>query len=130
MAVFGISSPAVKVAGVTYAIVPNSFTYTEGLGEQDVEVQASGKNVELVTFHDVKSNFSTVKFSMLSDAANIEAAKSWKIVGPVKIVVSGAQEGGPSFTRTFLNCILTNNYDVNLAVGGKLELEFKGEQAI
>ena len=117
-----ISDAGVSVNNVSVGIVPNSVKYTEGKGEQKVHaVSAGGGSAEMAYADDVSSKFSKVSFEILPTAANISLARQWKCNGNANVVhITGAN----SFSRTFSYAALVNNYEVNLAADGKIQIEF------
>lgn len=120
-------NPAVLVNNLSVPIVPNSLTYTEGLGEQTVRVQsAGGGSVQSVLSNNVETNLSMVKFEMFPTAENIALILSWKVNGNQNVVsVTGA-----GLTRSFTNATLTNNYEVALGSDTKIPLEFLTDAAV
>lgn len=122
-----IANPSVVVNNIPIAIVANSCTFTEGLGEQTVEPQsAGGQLTESVYAEDVKSKLSTVKFSLATTDSNIAMARSWKVNGNSNVIVIT----GDSLSRTFTSAGLTTDYEVALGTDGALELEWKADPAI
>ena len=120
-------NPAVNVNNISIAIVPNSFTYTEGKGEQVVRVQsAGGGSVQSVLSQNVETNLSMVKFEMFPTADNIAAILSWKNNGNQNAISATAN----GFTRSFTNATLTNNYEVALGSDTKIQVEFHTDAAV
>ena len=65
MAKIKLSNPTIVINNIAVAIVPNSFSFTEGFGEQDIKVQsAGGGSVQTVLSSNVETNMSMVKFSL------------------------------------------------------------------
>ncbi len=124
-----ITTPTIVVNNETVFIVPGSFTYTEGLGEQTVRVQSSGGGgVQPIFSQNVEMKKSTVKFSMINDKINIANARKWKINGQANAMA--ATDVNEGFTKTFKLAVLTNNYDVPLGPDGVIELEFDTQSAV
>ncbi len=129
MAVFqGLATPQVTIDGVNIGIVPNTFMYTEGFGEQAVMVQsAGGGSVSQVRFDNVENHVSKIKFSAYSIENNIEFFRTVKSQPTVAHVVQVA--AGNNLTRSFSNMVITNDYEVNLQSDGKFDIEMSGSSA-
>jgi len=122
-----IANPSVVVNNIPIAIVANSCTFTEGLGEQMVEPQsAGGQLTESVYSQDVKSKLSTVKFNLANTDANINLARKWKINANANVIVIT----GETLSRTFTNASLISDYEVALSSDGAIELEWKSDPAV
>lgn len=123
-----ISDPSVLVNNVAVAIVPNSLTFDEGLGEQNVLVQsAGGGQLQQVYANDVATNLGMVKFSLQATKANIDLARSWKSSQNRNVVTITAANADGTLTRSFTNAAICNAYEVPLSADGVIELEFKGD---
>jgi len=123
----GITAPTITINGITVPIAPNTFTFTEGKGEQSLEVQSSGGGtVESVYMDNAESKLSKVTFSMKNPAENIDLIRSWKS-NLNNNSISAVAEG---FTRTFNNAALTSDYEVNLGSGVQIDLEFMSDAAV
>jgi hypothetical protein len=122
-----LANPSVLVNNLATPIVPNSFTFTEGRGEQTVRVQsAGGGSVQSVFSNNVETNLSTVKFSMFPTAENINAILAWKDNGSANVISAT----GAGLTRSFTNATLIGDYEVNLGSDTVIDLEFKTDAAI
>ena len=122
-----ISDAIVEVNNDAVGIVPNSLTFTEGLGEQRVlAVSEGGGQVSQVFSNDLESNFGMVRFSMRSTAGNIEKVRGWKAGGNTNVVIiAGEDAEGNDFIRTYTQASITNNYEVGIATEGVIEVEFQ-----
>ncbi len=126
----GLANPAIIVNGVSVAIMPNSFSYTEGRGEQTVKTQtAGGGSVENVFFDNAETKFSMVKFELYNTDVSIELALIWKNNTNLNVI---EWNGGikSNTVRVVKGAALTNDYEVELKNEGMLSLEFHGEVAI
>ncbi len=126
MAQTAITLQRVIVNNLGVLIMPGTFKYTEGLGEKTVEAQSGGGGAfENVVSDDGGTHKSKFSFSIRNPAANIELARSWKVIdfNAVQIVDKG-------FTRTFNNAVLLNDYDVELSIDGALELEWESDPVV
>lgn len=123
-----ISDPSVLINNVAVAIVPNSLTFDEGLGEQNVLVQsAGGGQLQQVFANDVATNLGMVKFSLQATKSNIDLARSWKTNQNRNVVTITAANADGTLTRSFTNAAIVNNYEIPLSADGVIELEFKGD---
>jgi len=122
-----LSNPTIVVNNTAVAIVPNSFAYTEGFGEQELQVQsAGGGSVQSVLANNVETNLSMIKFSLHNTAENIDLARTWKTnANNNAITITG--EG---LNRSVNNAALTNDYEVNLGADTTIDIEFKGDAAV
>jgi hypothetical protein len=126
---YRIATPTVTIDNVVFAIVPNTFTYTEGLGEQNVRPQSSGGgSVTITVATNVETCFSSVKFSVENTQVNIEALRRVKSTSSFHVIAFFDNKLG--FTRTVQQAVLTNNYDVGLGADTPISLEFMGAPAV
>lgn len=122
-----LANPTILVNNNAIAIVPNSCTYTEGLGEQKVEPQSAGGNrVETVYSEDISSRMSTFKFEVANTEYHIELLREWKLNRNANAISAT----GNTFTRTFTNMALTSNYEVSLGADTNITVEFMGDPAV
>ena len=122
----GLANPQIEVNGLSVAIVPNSFSYTTGFGEQTVKSQsAGGSSVEQVFFDNAETKFSMVKFDLFNTDSHIELARIWKSSLNTNTI---SITGGPNSNlhRIVNEAALTNDYEVNLKNEGIISLEFHG----
>ena len=113
------------------AIIPNTLTFTEGLGEQTIRAASlGGGQVEQVYANNIESNFSTVKFEIPATVENIAAARSWKTNKNQNVVqiVGSTPEG--SITRTFTQAAILNDYEIGLGSDTNVPMEFKSNPAV
>ena len=98
-----LADVSVVINNEPIAIVPNSVTYTEGLGEQNMRVaSAGGGSVEQVFSNDIETNLSMVNFEVFNDIETIELVRSWKVNRNNNTVsLSGRTPDGLTMTRTF-----------------------------
>lgn len=120
-------NPQVIINNVPVGVIPNSISYTEGLGEQIVRVfSAGGNNFQTAFGNNVESNMSTLKFSLIPTSDNVAIARVWKIRGNDNSITISDD----NFTRTFRQAALLNNYEVNTSQDGNIDLEFTGLTAV
>lgn len=130
-----LANPQIVVNNESVSIVPNSVTYTEGAGEQNMRAaSAGGASVEQVFSENVETNFSMVKFSIFPSPTMIDLARSWKKNGNANVVsITGTvTEAGSEkvLRRTFNLAAILNDYDVNLGSDTNIEIEFKSQSAV
>jgi len=124
-----ISDPSVLVNNVSVAVMPNSVSFDEGFGEQEVRVQsAGGGQLQQVFSNNVETNLGMVKFSLAATVANIALARSWKANQNLNVVTLTATLAEGMLTRTFTNAAVCNNYEIPLSSDGVIELEFKTDR--
>lgn len=124
-----IYNPSIIIDNLVVAYVPNSLSFTEGLGEQKLTVQTGGGgSVQQVLSDDITKKQSTVKFKLLPTADNIAFMRALKAdLGGHVITLS---ETGSDFSRTIVNAILINNYELQLGSDSEFEVEFHGSSSI
>ena len=123
-----ISNPSLVMNNLAISIVANTFSYTEGLGEQDVVVQtAGGGSIQTVFTDNVEMRYSDIKFEMQNTVENIDLIRTWKINENTNGMTGTDKDG---WTRTFNSVVLTSNYEVNLGSDTTISLEFKSDAAI
>jgi len=129
MVQLAITLPQVIIDNVGFLIVPNSFEYDEGLGEQSITtLSAGGGAFEAVIADNGETRFSSFKFSFKNTSELIESARALKVSNiPNGHSVQWVNEG---ITRTFNNAILTNIYTVALAFDGAIDLEWMSASAV
>jgi hypothetical protein len=117
-----LSTPQITVNNITLNIVPNSLTYTEGLGTQEMRAQsAGGGTIVPVTSINLESRFSTIKFNLYSTTENLALARSFKSQGFDNAISFADGE----FTRYANNAGITNDYEAKLSENGTIDLEWK-----
>ncbi len=112
-------------------IVPNSLSYTEGFGEQDVRVASiGGGKVEQVYAQNVESNISMLKFELPTTPENIKLARSWKSNQNQNVFVIAGSTNEGDVTKTFTQAAVVNDYEVAIGSEGSIEVEVKANPAI
>jgi hypothetical protein len=126
-----LSNPTVSVNNDAVSIMPNSLTFTEGLGEQLTRAASGGGgNVEQIYSANVETNFSKISFDIPATTGNIALAKQWKVNTNQNLVqVTGRTPEG-TVTRTFTQAALLNDYEVALGADTVISLEFTANPAI
>lgn len=113
-------------------LMPNSFAYTEGLGEQETKSVSSGDDgeVEQLYVDNVEGKFSMFKFDLPVTIDTIKMARSWKNNRNRNTarVVSGNDEG--DFSRTFTQASLNIDYELGFGADTSISIEFKSNPAV
>ena len=127
-----LSTPTLIINNQPIYIVPNSAAYTEGFGEQQVKTQsAGGGSIQSVYVDNAETKFSTFKFSLFPTSDNIAAARSWKANGNSNAVsMTGQNENGIYFTRSFQHSALVSNFEVGLGADKTLDLEWASDAVV
>lgn len=124
-----LSTPTIMIDNIAYNIIPNSFKFTEGLGEQMVRTQSSGGGqVAVVVARNVETNKSKISFSLEPTQVNIEQIKAVKASLDLHVITAFDNRIG--FTRTFQQAVCTKDYDVALGADTPMDLEFESAPAI
>lgn len=126
-----IADALVTVNNNPVAIIPNSLSFKEGLGEQKVRAaSAGGGNVEQIYANDIETNFGMVKFSLPSTIANVEVVRAWKVNRNQNLVQIVATNADGTLSRTFSQASLLNDPEANLTSEGNIEVEFNSNPAV
>lgn len=129
MATRAISDASILINNIPVPIIPNSFSYTEGLGEDDMRTEsAGGGSVTTVYSKNVQTALSSFKFKMANTNENLTAARAWKTNANANGVIATDRASG--FTRTFSNAALVNQYEPTLGADGDISLEWKSDAAV
>jgi len=126
-----LSSAQVLVNNDVVAIIPNSLTFTEGLGEQSVRAaSAGGSQTEQVFSDNVETRYSTVKFEIPSTVENIDKAKDWKANKNQNLIQISGRTSDGRLTRTFTQAALLTDYEIPLSNDGNITLEWRANPAV
>lgn len=126
-----LSDPLVLVNNDPVAIIPNTVSFTEGLGEQNVRAASTGGGAtQQVYSHNVETNFSTVKFEVPATVQNIEKLRQWKTARNQNVVQIAGQTPEGAITRSFTQAAILNDYEVNLGSDTNISVEFKANSAV
>ena len=127
-----LSDVTVIVNNEPIAIVPNSVSFTEGKGEQNMRAASSGGGItEQVYSENVETNFSMLKFEVYNDVDSIESVRSWKSNRNLNTFsISGKTPDGKSLSRTFNKAAILGDYEVNLGSDTTFEVDIKSNPAV
>lgn len=128
----------IQLSDVTFLVndeaivtIPNSITFTEGLGEQSMRAgSVGGGAVEAIYSNDLQSSFSTVKADIPSTPENIDLARKWKLNKNNNVVQIVGETLEGTVTRTFARAALTGNYEVGIGTDAVITVEFKAMTAV
>jgi hypothetical protein len=131
MSSFTLARPSVVINNTSVLVVPNSVSYTSGLGEQNVRTQSAGGGAtDLVISQNVETNMSSFKMSMFPTPENIAVARAIKSNAGLNVIDIVDNEATPPFTKTIQTATLINDYEVNLGADTTIDLEFMGSTAV
>ena len=126
MADTAVVNPTLVINNIAIPVRPNSVTFKEGKGEQNMRVQsAGGGNTEIVYGANVETNISSLMFEMINTAANIELARGWK----TNLNANAGTLTGQGLSRSFNNMAILNDYEVQLSSDGVIAIEMSGDPA-
>lgn len=126
-----LSNVAVSVNNEIISIKANSLAFTEGFGEQEISgAPAGGNQVEQIYGDDVETHVSMVKFDLPSTTANIERARAWKANKNDNLVQIAGKTKDGTFTRSFTEAAIVNDYEIGLGSDQVISLEFKSNAAV
>lgn len=126
-----LADALVAVNNDPVAVIPNTVSFTEGLGEQKVRAaSAGGGQVEQIYSNDIESNFSTIMFEIPATVENIAKARQWKSNKNQNVIQIVGQTPEGSVTRTFTQAAILNDYEVKLGSETNIEIEFKSNPAV
>lgn len=112
-------------------IIPNSLSYTEGLGEQTIRaVSIGGGATEQVYANNLENNYANVKFEMPTTIENIKLARSWKTNQNANAIQMSGTAGGADFTKNISQAALTADYEVPIGTEANISIELMGNTAI
>lgn len=126
MADTAVVNPTLVINNIAIPVRPNSVTFKEGKGEQNMRVQsAGGGSTEIVYGANVETNISSLMFEMINTAANIELARGWK----TNLNANAGTLTGQGLSRSFNNMAILNDYEVQLSSDGVIAIEMSGDPA-
>lgn len=121
-----VVNPTLVINNIAIPVRPNSVTFKEGKGEQNMRVQsAGGGNTDIVYSENVESNISSLMFEIINTAANIELARGWK----TNRNANAGTLTGQGLSRSFNNMAILNDYEVQLSSDGVIAIEMSGDPA-
>jgi hypothetical protein len=126
-----LSNGSVLVNNDVVAIIPNTLTYTEGLGEQSIRAASAGGNQTEQVFSDnVEMRYSTIKFELPSTITNIEKLRQWKQNKNQNLVQIQGRTADGTLSRTFAQAALLTDYEVPLTNDGNITVEWRSNPAV
>ncbi len=122
-----LSNPTVEVNNTAISIVPNSLSYKDGKGNTNLRSQsAGGDSVEVIKTVDAETKKSMVKFSVITETANIRLKEEWQ--GALNGVTIRLSEG--TFLKSFRRMHVMEDPEVTTGADGATEINFEGQPAI
>lgn len=127
-----IADAVITVNNDTVGIVPNSLSFNEGRGEQNIlAVSDGGGRVSQVFSNNLETNFANVTFSVRTTADMVERVLQWKDNGNNNVIIIAAEDAnGNDFIRTFTQAAFTANYEVQIQAEGVIEVGFASNAAV
>jgi hypothetical protein len=126
-----LSDAAVIANNEAVAIIPNTLTYTEGLGEDSIRAASSGGGkVEQIWGRNLESAFSSLKFELPTTADNIALVRSWKVNNPSNVFQIAGTTAEGDVTRTFTQASVANDPEIGIAGEGVIAVEITSNPAI
>jgi hypothetical protein len=126
-----LSSPQVLVNNDVVAIIPNTLTFTEGLGEQAIRAASSGgSQTEQVYSDNVEMRYSTIKFELPPTIENIGKAREWKANKNQNLLQIAGRTADGTLTRTFSQAALLTDYEIPLTNDGNITMEWRANPAV
>lgn len=124
----GLSTPTITVNNVVVAIIPETFTYTEGKGEATLRAASSGGGrVTTVFTRNVSTQISAPKFGLYNTNESLDLAREWANNDDENVITATDVNG---FSRTFSGAAITNDYEPKLSSDGSIDLEFMSLPAV
>lgn len=126
-----IVDPTIQINDTTIGIIPNSCTYTEGLGEQKVRAVSVGEGkTEQIYAEDTETKFSMVMFEVPPTVDNLKFFRDIKTNRNLNVVALSGSTADGNFQRTFTQAALTGNYEVPLGSDTNISVEMHSNAAI
>lgn len=112
-------------------IMPNTLTFTEGFGEQDVRAVSVGNGkTEQIFARNLETSFSTLKFELPTTPENVKLARAWKAAGNGNVFQIAGSTSEGDVTRSFTQAVVTNDYEVGIGTETTISIEIKSNAAI
>lgn len=127
-----IADGVVTINNDVVGYVPNSVSFTEGLGEQKVlPVSEGGGRTSQVYSNDLETNVASFNIHLRVTPDDVERALAWKQNANRNVItLNGVDIDGNGVIRTFTQCAIVNDYEVPIQAEGVIELEFMGNAPI
>jgi len=117
-----LSNPTVEVNDEVIAIIPNSLSYKNGIGDKEAKAASSGGNaISIVITENAETKISMVKFKMYNTAGNLQLVKDWSSLYSNTISISEHE-----VSESFSDMVITTEPERAVGADGELEVEWKG----
>jgi hypothetical protein len=124
-----LNDVTVTVNNEAVGVLANTAKYTEGLGEQVIRAASTGGSVESVYADNIETKFSMISFEVPTTVETIAAVRSWKVNKNRNVVMLSGTNAEGTFTRTFQQAGVLNDYDVELGSETSINVDFKSNPA-
>ncbi len=128
MALFRLANPEMVINNDPINVVPNTTTYKDGFGENNVSVVANGTNTELVVSTNLETKKGMVTTTIASTNANAQLVRNLKNQPGANVIKLGDPD--TDFTRTLTSATLITDPEVQIQNEGVIELEFEGNTLV
>jgi len=126
-----LSNGAILVNNDIVSYIPNTLTFTEGLGEQSIRAASAGGNqTEQVYSDNIEMRYSTVKFELPATVDNIAKTRQWKQNKNQNLIQIQGRTADGDLSRTFSQAALLTDYEVPLTNDGNIALEWRANPAV
>jgi hypothetical protein len=131
MAMIQLTDATVLANNTPVPIIPNTLSYTEGLGEQTVRAASIGGGaVEQVFSNDLATSFSSLKFEMPTTVDTIKLARGWKTNSNQNVFQIAGETVDGTVTRTFTQAAVLNDYEVPIGSDVNISIEITSNPTI
>lgn len=126
-----LNNVTVTANNETVLFIPESVTYDEGLGEYTMTALSGGGGRTVTAFAtDQTTALSGLKFDLPPTIDAIAQARSWKVNRNRNVFTLTASNEDGTFTRTFQQAAVVNNYENEMSKDGKVPIEIMGNPAV
>ena len=124
-----LSVPSVLINNVSYAIVPNSFRYSGGEGEQNVRAASGGgDNIESVHSSNAETKIGKVMFdAYLTSDLDGKISTLKRNIGQNSVSATERFNDGTAVVRAWDRMSLTNDVERTASADGVVPFEFSGD---
>lgn len=117
-----LSNPTIEVNDEIIAIVPNSLSFKEGIGDKNVRSQSAGGNsVDPVITENAETKIGMCKFKLYNTAVSLALATDWtnRFGSSIRIYEQ-------DFNISFRDMVVTTEPERLIGADGDLEIEWMG----
>lgn len=122
-----LTNPTVEVNDTVIKIVPNSLAFKTGRGDTKLRPQSAGGNsIEVIKTVDAETKKGMVKFSMITEAANITLMKEWQSLNDGVTIRLSEDD----FLESFRRMHVMEDPEVTTGADGVTEITFEGQPSV